>query len=66
MALTKEVTKIIKKSLRIRQLIAIEMGVSERTVANWIKTKNEKLVTNPVINVVERETGKTRDEIIVA
>lgn len=65
MAIETTVKEKIKNDLKLRQLIGIDMGVSERTVSNWVDSNNAKLETNPVITILKRELNLSKSEILV-
>jgi hypothetical protein len=64
MAITDLAKDKILESLQLRQLIAIAMGVGERTVQNWAYNNSKKLKTPTVISIIQGETGLKKSEIV--
>lgn len=64
MALTSVAKEKILKSRSLRLKIALEMGVIEKSVQNWVYNNSLKLETPAVIRVISCETDLKESEII--
>jgi hypothetical protein len=59
-----EIKAEIKKDTKLKKLIGLEMGVTERAVEYWLENDSPKLETNPVIRLLKKTLNKSRTELV--
>jgi predicted transcriptional regulator len=52
--ITKGQKEKIKSDARVRMLIALEVGVTERTILNWVKSNSKKLEVPALITAIKK------------
>lgn len=46
-------------------MLALELGVSEMTIRNYINDHSNQLTLAAALKIIEAETGLTRDDILI-
>lgn len=63
MILKQKIYKLINTN-EIRLRLALELGVSENTIRNYINDKSDNLTKAAALNVIKEFTGLTDSEIL--
>ena len=67
-SLSEEIKKIIRNDIPLRQKIAVQLGITQKTVYEYAhKKKREKALTRYpiVIDILKKHTGLTIDKVLI-
>lgn len=65
-AITPQAIKMLKQNLRARNLICLEQNTTINTVNRWIENGNDILTKEKILQIIEKETGLKRKQILVS
>lgn len=64
MKLTTETIEMLRKNIKMKNLLALNLGKSVQTIENWIRANHPNLTRLQALEIIEQETGISKEKLV--